>query len=287
MVTTAALTVMPYERRYRSQVLELIQYTYLRHTHFDWYEAEEWLDSMGGLTRLAWRNGHLAGVMGANSPFNATSWVRVLCIAEGISEAEVVTALWNSMRAGLRGAGALGCWLLALEPWIESHTARMGMSHTETLVSMRRGSSTPLQPAPATPISLEPAAIQDVAAMAVIDQAAFIPPYQMNYPDIRRAYRNGTTSTIARLDDQIVGYQISTRHGATGHLARLAVMPGHQGRQIGAALVREVVAAFLRRQVEVVTVNTQASNLRSQHLYQAYGFERSGYDTPMFGVSFI
>jgi len=134
---------------------------------------------------------------------------------------------------------------------------------------------------------LEPGSINDVAAMAVIDQSAFIPPYQMNYPDIRRAYRNCTTCTIVRLDEQIVGYQISSRHGSTGHLARLAVMPGHQGRQIGAALMREVIAAFLRRQVEVVTVNTQASNTRSQMLYRAYGFERNGYDTPMFSVSLV
>jgi len=287
MVTTAALTVIPYERRYRSQVLELIQYSYLRHTHFDWYEAEEWLDSIGGITRLAWRSGHLAGVMGVNSPFNAMSWVRVICVAEGTPEAEVITALWNSIRAGLREVGAAGCWLLALEPWIETHTALMGMSHAETLVSLRRGSSVPLQAAPITTVTLEPGTIEDVAAMAVIDQAAFIPPYQMNYADIRRAYRHSTTCTIARLDDQIVGYQISTRHGSTGHLARLAVMPGYQGQSIGAALVREVVAAFLRRQVEVITVNTQASNMRSQRLYQAYGFENNGYDTPIFGVSMI
>jgi ribosomal-protein-alanine N-acetyltransferase len=287
MVSSATLTVIPYERRYRSQVLDLISYSYLRHTHFDWYSTEEWLDNMGSLTRLAWRSGHLAGVMAANLPFHAMSWLRVACVSEGLNEIEVITALWQSIRAGLRDKGAVACWLVALEPWIESHTAHMGMSRSELLISMRRGSSTPLQDAPITDVTLASGEIHDVSAMATIDQAAFVPPFQMNYADIRRAYRGSTTSTVAKIDNQIVGYQISSRHGSVGHLGRLAVMPGYQGRHIGAALVREVVAAFLRRQVEVITVNTQLSNTRSQMLYQTYGFERNGYDTPMFSVSLI
>lgn len=287
MVSTAALTVIPYERRYRSQVVDLISYTYRRHTHYDWYSTEEWLDNIGGITRLAWRSGHLAGVMGVSSPFNAMSWMRMACVSEGSNEAEVMSALWTATRGALKEAGAVGCWLLALEPWIEAHTARMGMTRSEMLISMRRGSSTPLQPAPITDVELDPGDLKDVSAMAAIDQAAFIPPYQLNYQDLRRAYRNSTTSTIARLDQKIVGYQISTRHGSNGHLARLAVMPGYQGQHIGAALVREMVAAFSRRQVEVITVNTQVTNQRSQALYRAYGFERNGYDTPMFSVSLV
>lgn len=287
MVSTSALTVIPYERRYRSQVLDLISYSYLRHTQFDWYSAEEWLDNMAGLTRLAWRSGHLAGVMAASTPLNSLSWLKIACVSEPTQEGEVVSALWQSIRASLREQGAVACWLVALEPWVESHTVRMGMSRSELLISMRRGSSTPLQDAPFTEVSLEPGELKDVAAMAAIDQAAFIPPFQMNYADIRRAYRGSTTCTVAKRDGQIVGYQISSRHGSIGHLARLAVLPKYQGQRVGAALVREVVAAFLRRQVEVITVNTQLSNVRSQTLYQAYGFARNGYDTPMFSVSLV
>lgn len=285
MVATAALTVIPYERRYRTPVLDLIRHTYLRHTHFDWYDADEWLDNIGGVTRLAWRSGHLAGVMGASHPFNGAAWVRVACVSEGSPEDEVIGALWESVRAGLRTSGAASCWLLALDPWIEAYTNTMGMSPSEMLVSLRYGSSTALPAAPVVPgLSLEPGDLRDVAAMAAIDQRAFVPPFQMTYPDVRHAYRHSTTATVARLDDEMVGYQISTRHGSTGHLARLAVLPEMQGRGIGGALVREVLAAFRRRQVEVVTVNTQGSNLRSQTVYQAYGFQRSGYDMPMFSV---
>jgi hypothetical protein len=33
-----------------------------------------------------------------------------------------------------------------------------------------------------------------------------------------------------------------------------------------------------------MTVNTQITNVRSQHLYTGYGFERTGYDLPVWMV---
>lgn len=287
MLSAPPLVLLPYERRYRTPVLELIRYSYLRHTHLDWYEAETWLDNIGGLTCTAWRGGALAGVMSASWPLGGKSWIRIACVGEGWPEHEVMRALWEAVRAGLYKVNARECWLLALDPWIEGHTALMGMRPSELLVSMRRGSSLPLRPPPDVPpgLSLKIADLADVAAMAMVDQQAFAPPFQMTALDMRYAYRGSALCTVARLHGEVVGYQLSTRHGSVGHLARLGVRPDMQGQHIGAALLREMLATFMRRQVEVVTVNTQHSNLRSQQAYHAYGFERIPHDVPMFAVT--
>jgi ribosomal protein S18 acetylase RimI-like enzyme len=159
----------------------------------------------------------------------------------------------------------------------------MGMAQAETLVSMRRNKAmSPAALAPIDGLTLHSGDLGDVAGMTAIDQAAFVPPFQMTALDMRYAYRGSTLCTVARLHGEMVGYQISTRHGLVGHLARLAVAPALHGRGIGAALVREMIAAFGRRQIESVTVNTQRSNTRSQHLYHGFGFEHTHHDVPMF-----
>jgi len=79
-------------------------------------------------------------------------------------------------------------------------------------------------------------------------------------------------------ENEVVGYQISTRHRAMGHLARLAVIPNRQGKRVGSMLLHDLLSKFDKRGIKSVTVNTQNSNQSSQRLYNHYGFERNGFD---------
>lgn len=279
------LTIVPYERRYRADVLDLMNYSYQRHAHFDWYDPDEWLDQVGGIVQLAWRGTHLIGMLGASHPVGGISWLRLAALADGVHEHEVMGQLWEPLVDAMTAAGVRQCWVLALEPWLDYALAPFGLRQVETLVTLRREGGA-LPPADPHGVTLHTATIDDVPEMTAIDQAAFAPPYPMSAHDMRRAYRMSAISTVARLGGRVVGFQISTRHGDQGHLARLAVLPELQGRGIGALLVRECIAAFMRRQVTVVSVNTQASNTRSLKTYHAFGFERTGYDLPIYAADF-
>ena len=92
------------------------------------------------------------------------------------------------------------------------------------------------------------------------------------------AFRIAASATIAVLDDEVAGYQISTRHRVAGHLARLAVLPNRQGNRIGSMLLHNLLNKFDARGIKSVTVNTQVSNTSSQKLYTHYGFEHNGFD---------
>ncbi|MBK9126035.1 MAG: GNAT family N-acetyltransferase [Chloroflexi bacterium] len=279
------LTVVPYERRYRAEVLDLISYSYQRHVHLDWYDADEWLDHIGGIVQLAWRGTHLVGMLGASYPTDGMAWLRLAALADGVHEQEVMDRLWVPLVDAMVVAGVRQCWVLALEPWLDYALAPLGLRQVEMLVTLRREGAA-LPPVDSHGVTLHTATIDDVEEMTAIDQAAFAPPYPMSAHDMRRAYRTSAISTVARLDGRMVGFQISTRHGDQGHLARLAVLPELQGHGIGVLLTRECVAAFLRRQVDAVSVNTQASNTRSLKTYQALGFARTGYDLPIYAATF-
>ena len=281
VASNSILTVTPYERRYRPDLLALLEYSYQRHTHLDWYEPDEWVDNVAGLTRLAFRGTHLVGLMAATLPVFGASWIRMVALADGTTETEVLEQLWASTAAALRQAGTRECWVLMLEPWFEYYMPLLDMTEAERLVTLRREGD-PLPERPPSRIAVEFARLEDVDAMTAVDQAAFATPFQMTTQDMRRAYRFAALSSVARVDGRIVGYQLSTRHGDQGHLARLAVSPSMQGQGIGAALVCDMTAALLRRRVELVTVNTQISNTRSLSLYTACGFTRSGFDLPIY-----
>jgi ribosomal-protein-alanine N-acetyltransferase len=114
--------------------------------------------------------------------------------------------------------------------------------------------------------------------MVDVDHAAFSPLWQLSYSDLFHAQRIATRCTLAVKHDRIIGYQLSTMYRQTGHLARLAVLPEHQGTGVGAALLDNLIRYFIGRSVRTLTVNTQGTNTRSQRLYTRSGFRRNGYD---------
>ena len=89
---------------------------------------------------------------------------------------------------------------------------------------------------------------------------------------------------MAVQNDAIIGYQISTVYRDGAHLARLAVDPAVQGQGVGKALLADTLRRFFRRGVYSMTVNTQASNGRSQRLYHQFNFERNGNDLPVWSI---
>jgi ribosomal protein S18 acetylase RimI-like enzyme len=80
--------------------------------------------------------------------------------------------------------------------------------------------------------------------------------------------------TVAELDGQIVGYQLTTASAGGGHLGRLAVLPNCQGRGLGTALEGQGA--------QQVTVNTQDTNMASLSLYQRLGFKLTGEAFPVY-----
>jgi ribosomal protein S18 acetylase RimI-like enzyme len=121
-------------------------------------------------------------------------------------------------------------------------------------------------------VNVRPAGRADHPAIIAADLGAFQSPWQMSPELIELAMARADLLTVAEVDGQMVGYQLTTPSHQGAHLARLAVLPAWQGRGIGGALVSHLVDHYMRRGAREVTVNTQDSNAASLALYRRFGF---------------
>lgn len=280
----ADITITPFERRYRQALDDLVFRHYQVHTHLDWQELSNWLDTTRAPIRLAWQQNRLVGVLGVSYPLNHTAWIRFIVLHDHAPSEEVISALWQSVVAELRSLGTQTVSALMTRAWVEQTLLYLGFSFQEEIITMRRDGET-LPSSNSNAFTLRLVRALDMEHILRVDQQAFAPPWQLTMEDLRAAARIASSYVVALLDEQIVGYQISTVYRSSAHLARLAVLPEMQGNGAGSILLSDALRRFFKRHIYTMTVNTQESNLRSQQLYQRFGFQRNGYDLPVWTIS--
>ena len=276
--------IAPYERKDRSKLLNLLFYSRRVHTHLDWYRAGQWLDHHDSVVYVAWANSKqhhkLLGVMGLAAPLNGASWLRIAAIEDSTDPKSILSPLWGTLQAHLHAQGAEVFAALIMNHWLDPQMRPLGFNYLEDVVTLQR-SGHALPAPPATNVHIRHAYLEHLPEIVRIDHAAFSPPWQLSRDELRQSQRQAASCTLAQINGYYVGYQISTRHNTSAHLARLAVAPGYQGQRIGAALLHHLIDNFNQRGVDSITVNTQTSNRNSQRLYQRYGFRRNGFDLPI------
>ncbi|MEO8395180.1 MAG: GNAT family N-acetyltransferase, partial [Chloroflexota bacterium] len=234
--------------------------------------------------RLVWQNSRLQGVIATSAPLNHTCWLRIVCINDQADAQQIISLLWESLLPELHAQGVHKVALLIIRSWISAYVTPLGFHFAEEIITFRRPQlETPPDPFPEG-LSIRLTQPEDLAAILDVDNRAFIPPWQMEREELRQAERISASCTVAELDGKLVGYELSTLYFDGAHLARLAVAPEAQGIGVARALLIDLLRRFERRGVYAMTVNTQATNTRSQHLYIGFGFERTGYDLPVWMV---
>lgn len=114
----------------------------------------------------------------------------------------------------------------------------------------------------------------DRAQVRKVNESAFGRSDEADLIDRLRVERAVLLSLVAELDGQIIGHilfsrmTVETAQGAVAavSLAPMAVLPGHQGRQVGSQLVRRGLARLRDRGERIVIV------LGHKHYYPRFGF---------------
>jgi ribosomal protein S18 acetylase RimI-like enzyme len=276
-MTQTTLTITAFEPRHRQAVDDLIFRNFQVHTHLDWHEIDEWLEKQQTPVRLAWQDRKLVGILAASNTLNRTCWIRVAAVQDSAPTQTIMCALWDSLYPELAQYGSERVSMLITRDWVEQQARALGFEYDEDIITLRRiGESIPTSRF--SGVTFRPATAVDLDPITQIDHDSFIPPWQMTRDEIQQALRVATLSSVALRDDRIVGYQISTIYRDGAHLARLAVTPQAQGQGIGGSILSDALRRFFKRGIYSMTVNTQMSNHRSQHLYRHFGFQRNGYD---------
>ncbi|MBX3064353.1 MAG: GNAT family N-acetyltransferase [Anaerolineae bacterium] len=279
----ARFDIVPYARRYRRATMRLVTEAYLVHTHLDWQSVDDWLDDPTMLMLMAWRDNVLHGVIATSEVLGGATWLRLVAVADLAEPAGVLAALWSALRSLLIVNSVREVGVLLIRNWLLDHLPALGFNYGEDIVTLRRY-GTDILPPLHDDVRIRPAYWNDLPAVVAIDHAAFGPLWQMGSRSLRYASRMAASFSLAELQGQLVGYQLSTQHSDGGHLARLAVLPEVQGHGIGGSLLGAMLRHFVRRGIESVSVNTQEHNVQSQRLYERYGFERTMQDLPFWKI---
>jgi ribosomal-protein-alanine N-acetyltransferase len=251
------------------------------HRHLDWQPPIEWLGMQPFW--LAEHDGQIYAILALPPDPPGIAWVRVFACAPGTRPLELWLKLLEYCLEDIRRQPGTIIPSLALSDWYSTILQSSGFEHHQDIVGLERDVQTESPALKANPELfvrlMEP---EDLAAVAAIDQEAFEPIWQNSLSQVEQAYEQSAIATVAEWENAIVGFQISTVNMFAAHLARLAVNPALQGRQIGTTLLSDLVQRCRSERLWQITINTQDDNHASLALYQRTGWTLTGERFPVY-----
>jgi ribosomal protein S18 acetylase RimI-like enzyme len=263
----------------RTLVSSLLAASSWKHQHLDWFSALELI----GIPPyyLALEGPRAIGCLACPPDVPEVDWLRLFVVQTGHSVESVWDPLWEVVREAARLSGATVAAALPTAEWMPALLERAGFERVNEVVFLEWDASPPPVDRPA-PARVRPFRPREIAAVAEIDHRAFHPLWQLSDRSLEAALAQAAVATVAEVDGNIVGYQITTATGVGAHLARLAVDPPLQRSGIGSLLVTDALRFLSRRGLHRVSVNTQADNAPSLRLYSSLAFAPSGQSFPVY-----
>ncbi|MCK4741452.1 MAG: GNAT family N-acetyltransferase [Anaerolineales bacterium] len=244
-----------------------------KHLHFDWLNVLDLLDEAPFL--IAINKERPVACLACQPDPPQVAWIRLFAALKDVPKYPVWGRLWKAAAESAVKLGASQAVALATMDWFIPFLKESGFQETNEVIFFKWDGD-PLPNIPESGIELRKMALEDLPAVALVDQSAFDPVWALSLRSLRTAYRLSSLATVISQEDQIIAYQMSTSSALGAHIARLAVHPDLQGMGCGRELIANTLHDFSQRGLEQVTVNTQADNLRSQQLYLSLGFQPTG-----------
>lgn len=123
-------------------------------------------------------------------------------------------------------------------------------------------------------VRIEPATLQDVAAIHDIEEQSFPAPWRAEF--FRgEVHADGRFNLVAKKDGVLVGYLFSMRIFEEMHINKIAVTPEERRRGIADALMAEAFEFARTHEVETIVLEVRQSNTGAQDFYRRLGFRRS------------
>ncbi len=262
------------------RLVNLIHFETFVHRHLDWLSPLDWLNYEPFL--VATLQDRLIGVLSSPVEPEGVAWIRLFGMTADWELSSVWNSLWPAALRELQSKGKLKIAALPLHGWFADLLIENGFEEETNVVFLawQRGRKT--LPEVQTAARIRPMTFLDLEQVTQVDAAAFSPMWRNSFFMLEAAYKQSAVATVAEDEQgQVVGYQISTAGNIGGHLARLAVLPDQQGKQIGSALVSDMLGRFNGQEIRRVSVNTQANNPASLKLYTKLGFKFTGESYPV------
>jgi ribosomal protein S18 acetylase RimI-like enzyme len=257
----------------RMQIANLMYFEPHVHRHLDWRAPLDWLGAPEYW--VLEQGGAVTAALACPPDPEGVAWLRLFAHSSSIALGDAWSVLWDTARMVLEGR-ELTVAAITVSDWLGALLTGSGFTGRQQIVVLEQNSF-PFQERSIPPdIQIRPMSEADLPAVAAVDSAGFDRLWKNSLNTLRFGFLQAGFATVAQINDEIVGYQISTRSSFGAHLARLAVIPQRQRRGIGYYLVQDLMSKTRLAGLYRLTVNTQNDNQASLALYQKMGFVLTG-----------
>jgi ribosomal-protein-alanine N-acetyltransferase len=243
------------------------------HRHLDWRGPLEWLGA-----NEYWvleQSGLIVAALACPPDPENVAWLRFFSHSSDFPSTDAWNRLWENAKACLYGRD-LSVAVITVADWFSSLLLESGFIAKQQIVVLEQNSAIFQQrPIPAG-VYLRLMSEQDLPVVAAVDKSGFAPLWRNSQQSLYSGFNQAGFATVAEVNGEIVGYQISTRNSFGVHLARLAVSAQMQGHGIGYLLVQDLLIQSRCAGLHRLTVNTQSDNSISLALYKKIGFDLTG-----------
>jgi ribosomal protein S18 acetylase RimI-like enzyme len=264
----------------QQELANLIHFGTLVHRHLDWRPPLDWIGSQPFL--VIEKEDRIVAALACPPDPASVVWIR-LFVAYNESD---LLANWKQLFSQaydmIMPDPDLEIAAIPLQKWFQKLLEKCQFQAATDVVMLIWDNGLIPEPKPSPGIRLRPMNIDDLAQVESLDKLAFGSIWHNSRLSLEYAFRQALIATIAEIEGEIVGYQISTGMQMGGHLARLATHPQYQRRGIGYAILRDLMVQFKQRGAFRITVNTQEDNAGSIALYENLGFSRTGETYPVY-----
>jgi [ribosomal protein S18]-alanine N-acetyltransferase len=250
--------------------------------HLDWRKAMDWIGTEPFLALETHRR--LLAALACPREQYRVGWIRLFAFLNW-NTPELETS-WNLLFQEvcdiIHPSPDFFFAALGLHPWFSTLLRSSGFYHRQDIVVLQwLGDLPDRRPLPSE-VTIRPMQAGDLPEVLAADNLAFDPLWQHSKAEIELAFQQAAYASVAEMNGDVIGYQVSTGTPYHAHLARLAVDPSLQRLSIGYNLVYDLLHHFHQAGIPNITVNTQSDNLSSLALYKKIGFQRTGDDFPVF-----
>jgi len=265
----------------KEYLINLLSSSVISHRHLGWYSPIDWLGKQPYLAVYKGKKILAALACPPNPP--QIAWIRLFTVSSSLSPEKAWQLMWPLARKKLEQDGTTNTIaIIAIQKWLWDLLGESGFSQTYRITSLSWGPPYPDLPDSQPGINIRDMQSGDILAVQKVDQAAFAPLWHNSLDTFEHAHKIAAIATVAEIDGQIAGYQISTEDVWGGHLARLAISPQYQRKGIATALVHDLLEKFKEQGCSQVTVNTQTQNKPSLKLYKKFGFQQDRATYPVY-----
>lgn len=258
------------EKTDKSAIEDFINFEFFVHHHVDWKSFSNWIGY--STFQIATEEGEIIACLSIPNESIEVAWIRLFACSSLHAKDTLFKFLFEKIKDVLPESVII-ISALGLNQWFINLLKQNSFTQSQNIIILDCHLNEIPNYSFTSNISVSPVDINDLSEILALDKRSFPPIWQVPQTSMLSAFEQAGYFTKAVYNQKIVGYQLCTQSLTSAHLARLAVDPNFQRKNIGSQLVADLQHHYFLSGINHISVNTQDNNLSSQALYLKMGFE--------------